>query len=62
MVSPKGLSLDVYFNIFINDADGGIECAPSKSADNIKLSGVVDATGERMPYRGTWTGLRGGPA
>lgn len=34
MVSPKGLSLDVYFNIFINDADGGIECAPSKSADS----------------------------
>ncbi|KAJ7414471.1 hypothetical protein WISP_83614 [Willisornis vidua] len=40
---PQGqVSGLVVFNIFVGDADSGIECPLRKFADNIKLPGAID--------------------
>ena len=41
--APQGsIPGQVLFNTFAGDTDGAIECALSKSANNIKLNGAVN--------------------
>jgi len=57
---PQGLGLGlVLFNIFVSDMSSGIRSTFSKFAGNL----LVQSTRwrEGMPFRGTLTGLRGGP-
>ena len=52
VVSPRGSVLGaVFFNIFISNLDSGIEYIHSRFADNIKLSGAIDAIKGRYAKR-----------
>ena len=51
----------VLFSIFISDIDDGIKCILRKSADNTKLSSVVNTVRGREDIQKDRTGWRSGP-